>query len=71
MKAFPDAIIFEAKPDRVSLVDIANLTGKTRQDKTKCQKTRQFFGAALNWRLMPKMGTDQIAGFPHYGLLKR
>ncbi len=35
IKAFPRAVIFEAKPDRVSMVDIANITGKTKQNVRK------------------------------------
>lgn len=35
LRAYPNAKIFEAKPDRVSMVDIAELTGKTRQSVRK------------------------------------
>lgn len=35
LKAFPSAKIFEARPDRVSLEDIARFTGKTRQSVGK------------------------------------
>ncbi len=53
LKAFPQAVIFEAKPDRVSLEDIAKYTGKTRQNVRKLQNFPEPVSTSPNpfWHL--------------------